>query len=124
MPKEWQFIPTRADGKAKDDNARTLVRKTALRTFHRNKRLDRMSKFGTNESQNLPNSQCHGSTQVNWQLDSTLPDRTTTAEEQCDIGLQWRATLVDIGPAATFDPFVSTTLYSNRDNIKMFTHCK
>jgi hypothetical protein len=122
MSKEWQFIPIRADGKAKDDNARTLVRRTALRTFHRNKRLDALNKLGTKESQ--PTFPSNGSARASWQPGFSVPDFTTAAEERDDFALQWRATFVDVGPAATFDPFVSTTLYSNRDYIKLFTHCK
>jgi hypothetical protein len=124
MPREWQFIPTNADGKVRDDDARTLVRKTALRSFHRNIRLDRMSKLGTKESKEVPRSHDHSSTQVNGQPTSASSNCTSKSERDSGLYPQWRATLLDIGPVVAFDPFVSTTLCCNRDYINLFTRCK
>lgn len=124
MPREWQFIPTNADGKVMDDDARTLVRKTALRSFHRNIRLDRMSKLGTKESKEVPRSHDRGSTQVKGPPTSASSNCTSKSQRDSGFNPQWRATLLDIGPVVAFDPFVSTTLCSNRDYINLFTRCK
>jgi hypothetical protein len=127
MPTEWQFVPTTGDGKVRDRNAKTLVRSAAMRAFRRNERLERISKLESEESKRNLGSPRQASTSVDWETrwsGWSSSGGATTEEEDSDLQFQWISTIVDIGPAVTFDPFVSTTLYSNRDYIKLFTRCK
>ena len=124
MPTEWQFVPTTGDGKVRDRHAKKLVRSAAMRTFRRNERLERISKLDAAEFKTSSSLKRQVSTSVDRQAGWPSGIDTTTEQEHSDLQLQWIATIVDIGPSVAFDPFVSTTLYSNRDYIKLFVRCK
>lgn len=122
MPKEWQFIATATDGKAKEGDA-TLVRKTAMRAFRRNERLGRIGKLRAEVV--LERAGDHNQeTRPNNQLMAPFSAMSQSAGAETALEFRWRTTLVDIGPAVAFDPFVSTTLHSNREHIEHFIHCK
>jgi hypothetical protein len=123
MPKEWQFVASTSEGRVKDEGSKELVRRTVMRDFRRNERLERIIHLHSEQSTGQKNWPDQGSDEAGC---DPVPRVTNTvaAQKEADVLLQWKATLVDIGPLAAFDPFVSTTLDSNKSYIKLFTRCK
>lgn len=95
-----------------------------MREFRRNERLERVNQFQNEVTAEEQARRRQGPYNV-WREFNHGDEGTANADPRdTELFSQWRATLVDIGPAAVFDPFVSTTLYSNKNHIRLFTRCK